>query len=210
MTGYSITRDKFFNREQRQKLLKTCKELAELYKLHGRKSWPVRYMLVDLVLYSGLRVAEVAALKIGDLYLKSKEPYIMVWRGKGSKKRNVYIDKGLRDHLRAFIWYKGKTLGQSTDENAPLFTGRNGKHVPINTLQKSFKVAVKKAGLPPYYSIHAARHTFATFLLHDTMNLRFVQRQLGHSNINTTALYSNILPEENGELIGKIKRDNDI
>ena len=68
--AYAITRDKFLDREERAKLLGTCKDKAELDLLHGRRTWIVRYMLVDLVLYSGLRVQEIADLKIGDLYLK--------------------------------------------------------------------------------------------------------------------------------------------
>jgi len=204
---HTITRDKFLDREERKHLLIICKDRAELDLLHGRRVWVVRYMLIDLALYSGLRVAEIAALKIGDLYLKANDPYIMVWRGKGDKKREVYLDSKLVRHLKNFVQYKQKTLRESIEEFSPLFTGRNGNHVPPITLMKSFKRAVKEAGLPDHYSIHSARHTYATFLLHDTKNLRYVQRQLGHSNISMTALYSEILPEENGVLANQIVRD---
>jgi site-specific recombinase XerD len=85
-----------------------------------------------------------------------------------------------------------------------LFSGRDGKHSPPITLMKSFKQA---AGLPERYSIHEARHTYATYLLYDTGNLRYVMQQLGHSDISMTALYANILPEENGHLANKILRD---
>jgi len=208
MPKHTITRNKFLDREERKQLLKTCKDRAELDLLHGRRSWVVRYILIDLALYSGLRVSEIAALKIGDLYLNVKEPYIMVWRAKGDKKRAVYIDTGLVKHLKHFIQFKQKTLRESIDESSPLFPSRNGNHCKPITLMKSYKRAIEEANLPDRYSIHGARHTYATFLLHDTKNLRYVQRQLGHQNISMTALYSDILPEENSQLANKIVRDN--
>jgi site-specific recombinase XerD len=205
--SYVITADKFFAREERAKLLKTCKDKADLDLLHGRRTWVNRYMLVDLALFSGLRVAEIADLKIGDLNLKAKDPYLIVRRGKGSRKRDVYLDKELVRHLNKFTSQKKKAWGESVEPDAPLFAGRGGRHcVPI-TLMKSFKRAVKEAGLPAHYSIHSARHTYATFLLHDTGNLKYVQKQLGHSNIGMTSVYSDILPEERGSLANKIVRD---
>lgn len=207
MTQHTITRDKFLDREERKQLLKHCKDRAELDLLHGRRTWVVRYMLVDLALYSGLRVAEIAALKIGDLFLKAKDPYIMVWRGKGDRKRAVYLDSGLVRHLKDFVRKKHTTFGESNEETDPLFAGRNGMHCPPITLMKSFKQAVRISQLRDNLSIHSARHTYATFLLHDTGNLRYVQRQLGHTDIGITALYANILPEENGRLAKMISRD---
>lgn len=204
---YKIDRDQFLDREERKKILNICRTRADLDLLKGRRAWIVRYMLVDLALYSGLRVAEIAALRIGDLYLTAKDPYIMVWKGKGDRKRSVYIDSGLVKHLQGFIQLKEKTLGESVEEDAPLFSGRNGDHPQPITLMKSFKRATEESRLPEHYSIHNARHTYATFLLHDTKNLRYVQRQLGHSSITMTALYSGILPEENGQLANQISRD---
>ena len=75
---YIVTPDKFLDRAQRRKLIKTTKEKAELDLLHCRRSWPVRYILVDLALYSGLRVAEIAALKLGDLEMRARNPRLTV------------------------------------------------------------------------------------------------------------------------------------
>jgi integrase len=203
---YILTPEDFLSRKERLKLLKCCRERAELDLLHGRVVWPTRYMLIDLALYSGLRVGEIANLKIGDITLDGEDPYLIVRHGKGDRKRTVYIDQVLQDHLREFIQYKSKTLGQSIEPDTPLFTGRNG-HCPPITLMKSFKQAVQVSGIRPELSIHNARHTYATFLLHDTGNLRYVQKQLGHSDIGMTALYADIMPEENGKLANKIVRD---
>ncbi len=204
---YTVDREKILDRNERSKLLRVCKEKAELDLLHGRKVWPVRYMLVDLALYTGLRVAEIAALRVGDLNLAAKDPYLVVRNGKGSKKRDVYMDKALAKHLREFITYKKKVSREDVSEDAPFFSGRNGRQPPPVTLRKSFKRALAEAGLPDHYSIHCARHTYATYLLHDTGNMRYVQKQLGHARIDTTAVYADILPEENGVLANKIIRD---
>lgn len=205
--NYAIDPDKFLGRDERKKLLKTCSDQAELDLLHGRRAWIVRYMLIDLALYSGLRVAEIAALRIDDLRLKSNDSYLVVRNGKGSKRRTVYLDGVLVNHLKDFIELKKKSLEESIEPDAPLFTGRDGGHPQPITLMKSFKRAIEEANLPDHYSIHSCRHTYATFLLHDTKNLRYVQRQLGHADIGMTALYSGILPEENGALANQIERD---
>ncbi len=207
-TNYNIDRTKILDREQRLKLLKTCKERAELDLLHGRETWIRRYMLVDLVLFTGLRVAEIANLKIGDLELKVNDPYLIVRSGKRGKKRDVYMDKDLVKHLKSFISWKKKTMGEAIENDSPLFSGRNGKHCAAITLMKSFKRAITESNLPLHFSIHSARHTYATFLLHATSNLRYVQKQLGHSKISMTALYADVLPSENGNLANKIRENN--
>ncbi|MEK6223931.1 MAG: site-specific integrase, partial [Thermodesulfobacteriales bacterium] len=111
-TIYNIDREKILDLEQRAKLIKTCRDKAELDLLHGRETWIKRYMLVDLVLFTGLRVAEITNLKIGDIELTSKDPYLIVRKGKRGKKRDVYLDKELVNHLKTFIPWKKKTMGE--------------------------------------------------------------------------------------------------
>ena len=202
---YNIDREKILDFDQRSKLLKTCRDKSELDLLHGRETWIKRYMLVDLALFSGLRVAEIANLKIGDIELSTKDPYLIVRNGKRGKKRDVYLDKELVNHLRTFITWKKKSMGEEVENDSPLFMGRNGKHCAAITLMKSFKRAIEESHLPSHYSIHRARHTYATFLLHATNNLRYVQKQLGHSKISMTALYADVLPSENGNLANMIR-----
>ncbi len=72
-TDYKITRDKFMDDKERDKLIKFCREKAELDLMKGRITWTVRYMLVNLALYSGLRVSEIAKLKFQDLNLDKIE-----------------------------------------------------------------------------------------------------------------------------------------
>lgn len=205
MGKYNISREKIFDKDQRTKLLKTCKDKYELDLLHGRETWIKRYMLVDLVLFTGLRVSEIASLKVGDINLKTKDPYLFVRNGKRGIKRDVYLDRELVKHLKRFISWKKKSMNEPTEDDSPLFSGRNGKHCAVITLMKSFKRAIEESGLPLHFSIHNARHTYATYLLHATYNLRYVQKQLGHSKISMTALYADVLPSENGTLANMIR-----
>lgn len=204
---YKIERDQIFSSDERKRIMDTCKARASEDEKAGRKNWIIRYMLVDLAFFSGLRVAEMAALKIGDIDLKASDPYIIVRDGKGGKKRSVFIDKELARHVKQFIKWK-KNKGEPTDNDSPLFLGRKG-HVPPITLQKSFKKAMEEAGLDhTKHGIHDCRHTYATYLLRDTgNNLAYVQQQLGHSNREMTYLYTHVLPELNGALANKIRRD---
>jgi len=201
-------REKILDHEQREKLIKTSRDKAELDLLHGRETWVKRYMLIDLALFTGLRVAEITNLTIGDINLKAKDPYLIVRKGKRGKKRDVYLDKELVRHLKNFISWKKKTMREDVDDGSPLFTGRDGNHCAVITLMKSFKRAIEESHLPLHFSIHSARHTYATFLLHATNNLRYVQKQLGHSKISMTALYADVLPSENGSLANMIRENN--
>lgn len=203
MQKYKITRDKFMSKEDKRKLLKICEEKSIIDLTKGRQTWVTRYALVHLALNSGLRVSEISALKIGDLFIKGKETYLIVRSGKGKKKRDVYIDKDLVRHLSQYIDYKKKSLSQSLKEDAPLFAGRGGKHFTSTALHISFNKALSIAGLSQY-SIHSARHTYATLILAKTNNLRFVQKQLGHSSLNMTSLYADVLPEMNQSLADAI------
>ena len=203
---YKITREKFFDLQERKAIMKTCESFAIADLAKGNTTWPIRYMLVHLALNSGLRVSEIAALKIADLVFSKKEPYLTVRNGDGDKKRDVYIDRKLTKHLQAFIHQK-RNWNQSVEPEAPLFSGQGGRHSTTTTLYISFKQAVRKAGLRDDLSIHSARHSYATLLYYKTKDLREVKKQLGHSSLDMTSLYADIMPEEQSRLANKILDD---
>ncbi len=205
---YKITREKFFDKEQRNKLMRTCRERAMLDKLYGRKNWRKRYTLIDLALFSGLRVSELADLKIFDLNLTAKDPYLVVRNGKGGKKRDVYLSARLVRNLKKYLEFK-REIGQSVKGVAYLFPGRNEGKPSVFSIMKSITAGFKVAGLPEHYTSHACRHTYAVHLLDKTGNLAYVQQQLGHSNLTTTSLYLAVLPNKNGILANMIDEDED-
>jgi integrase len=199
MKNYRITRDMFFSESQAKRLPTICQRKSRGQPDRTKRIWLVRHMVVLLALSSGLRVSELAALCIGDLFLVGTEHYLIVRNGKGGKRRDVYLDKRLTRQLVQFIKRKEKWQ-DPTSLDAPLFSGRGGNHYTTTALNLSFKQALKAAKLPNHYSIHSCRHTYATMLLAKTNNIRFVQKQLGHASINMTAHYADVLPEMNQAL----------
>lgn len=103
-------------------------------------------------------------------------------------------------HLQNYVRIKKELCNEPTDDDAPLFSGRGGKHYTATALEISFKKAAEKAGLPKRFPIHSSRHTYATMLLDKANNIRFAQKQLGHVSINMTRLYADVLPEKNQAL----------
>jgi len=203
MNNYIITRDKFLSVKEKNKLLRCCKKEAKADLSEQRRTWISRYMLIHLALNSGLRVSEIASLKINDLHLFGKENYLIVHCGKRGKKRDVYLDDEIVVHLKSYIEVK-KQWDEPIDYDSSLFAGRGGNHYTTTALEISFKKAAETAGLPKYYSIHSSRHTYATLLLAKSKNIRFVQKQLGHASIAMTALYADVLPEMNQNLANAI------
>ncbi len=204
MNKYAITRDKFFSAAEKKGLLKICKGRATSDLIEGRKTWITRYMLIHLALNTGLRVSEIAALKIEHLHLNGKDNYLIVQNGKGGKKRDVYLDTEIVKHLQEYLEIREKEWEGVIENTVPLFSGRGRKHYTTTALHISFKKAIEEAGLPRSYSIHSARHTYATLLLAKTNSLRFVQKQLGHASIGMTSLYADVLPEMNQTLANAI------
>lgn len=213
-SDYKITKNKFLDIDERNRLLKYCKERADLDKLHGRTTWPIRYMLTDMALNTGLRISEIKALKMIDIHIeKLDSSYLYVRNGKGKRDRDVYLSKKFAKRLKDYKIYKRKTLRQSIDDESPLFCGTkehlkdktSDKPSTVTSLQISFKKAVEECpGLAKHYSVHSCRHSYGTILYHKTKNLRYVQKQLGHSNISMTSHYADILPSENVKLASMI------
>jgi len=78
-----------------------------------------------------------------------------------------------------------------------------------SAIQKVVKKAMKFAGLPPNYSVHSLRHTYATLLYRASgNNLRLVQQQLGHSSVQTTTVYANVMNEDVEKAVNGIIKES--
>jgi len=184
-----VDRTKYMNMDEIRQL-RTVIEAESIVDLRkGRVRGPLAWLLVDLALSTGLRVSEMAALTIEDVNLKRGSLTIIRVKKRKKVKESLAIGKDLIQHLREYIAGTGQRKG-------PLFVGKQG---PLTTqgLQRIWKSAVKRTGLPKELSIHCARHTIAVHLLKKTGNLRQVQKQLGHSSPATTAnMYADISFED--------------
>ena len=191
---WSLDRTKYMTAVEVTELRRIIEDLANEDLEHGRTTWPRFWMALDLALGAGLRVSEIAGLRIGNLYFNQREPRLRV-TGKGKKVRDVFISNTLMNHLTEYLSWK-RLMEEPMDPQARVLVSSHRKPYSVRTLQYAFKVCTRKAGLPSYYSIHACRHSYGTILYRNTKNLRLVQKQLGHSSITTSTVYADVSVEE--------------
>ena len=183
----TLDRTKYMDESEVKKLRKTIMDWNAADLWCGRRQGPLTWMVVDVALGTGLRVGELAELKIKDIDFKRKA--IKVVRLK--KKKKVSETLGISDDLTAHL---KDYLGERT--TGFLFVGKRGR-LHREGLQRIWKIAILRAGLPKELSIHSARHTMGFLLLKKTKNLRQVQKQLGHSSPAVTAnIYADVSFDE--------------
>ena len=138
---------------------------------------------------AGLRVSEVVALKVGDV--DSTRMMLRVEQGKGRKDRHAMLSPQLLALLRAW-WREGHRQGMMLP-NGWLFPGRPPVN-PMSTRQLTRVVhaAAEAAGIRKRVSPHTLRHSFATHLLEQDIDVRVIQVLLGHAKLDTTALYTRV------------------
>jgi integrase/recombinase XerD len=138
---------------------------------------------------AGLRVSEVAALKVDDI--DSTRMLIRVELGKGRKDRNAMLSPQLLELLRLW-WREGKRRSLMLSHGW-LFPGRSPLE-PVSTrqLNRAVHEAAEAAGIKKLVSPHTLRHSFATHLLEQDVDIRVIQVLLGHAKLDTTALYARV------------------
>ena len=151
------------------------------------------------VLYGcGLRVSELIDLKISNINFK--ESYIMV-EGKGEKTRLVPLANTTAEFIRSYIHtVRNKTKINKKYEDT-LFLNSRGTNMSRVIVFIIIKELTQKAGISKSISPHTFRHSFATHLLQNGADLRFIQEMLGHSSITTTQVYTHLKTEELRDVI---------
>ena len=138
---------------------------------------------------AGLRVSEVVALKVGDI--DSERMLLRVERGKGGKDRHAMLSPQLLDLLRAW-WREGRRRSLLLP-GGWLFPGRNPvEPLSARQLGRVIRAAAQAAGITKRVSPHTLRHSFATHLLEQGVDIRVIQTLLGHAKLDTTALYTRV------------------
>ena len=138
---------------------------------------------------TGLRASEVVHLKVSDI--DSERMIVRVVQGKGQRDRYAMLSPSLLELLRAW-WRQGHAQGKMRP-GGWLFPGRNPVN-PLSTrqLNKACHLAADAAGLKQRVSMHTLRHSFATHLLENKVDIRVIQVLLGHRKLETTARYSHV------------------
>jgi integrase/recombinase XerC len=162
-------------------------QMARLLDFRGDRILDARDRAIMELLYSsGLRLAELAGLKLVDLDLKDQTVRVT---GKGNKTRIVPVGRMAAAALR--IWLTERSAIRSIEDHA-LFVGSTGRRLGMRAIQLRIDHWAKRQGLGVKVHPHLFRHSFATHLLESSGNLRGVQELLGHADISTTQIYTHL------------------
>lgn len=148
------------------------------------------YCLLCLLLNCGMRVSELVGLNIGDI--KGDSLRLV---GKGNKERIIYLNSACISAIEDYL-----PLRESLNKNkiAALFLSERNRRLSVDSVQVIVKNNLLRAGLDPSkYSPHKLRHTAATLMLQNGVDVRTLQEVLGHEHLNTTQIYTHV---DNSEL----------
>lgn len=143
----------------------------------------LKHKALLLVIYSGgLRLGEVLNLNIEDI--DSEAMRIHIKQAKGKKDRYVMLSEKTLDVLREYyLKYEPKEF---------VFEGLKGGRYSAKSVQNVLKASLKKAGIKKHATVHSLRHSFATHLLDDGNDIRYIQELLGHKRLETTQIYTQV------------------
>jgi len=137
------------------------------------------YMLVKLMLASGIRLSSALALDMADVDLA--ESTLLLRKVKGDRVERVLLGQGISEVLATYL--KGRT-------NGPVFARRDGARISARHFQRRFRALKEKAGIPGEVAPHSLRHSFAMALYRKSGDVLLVKRALGHASINSTMVYA--------------------
>jgi integrase/recombinase XerD len=151
---------------------------------------------------TGLRVSEVVALKVGDI--DSERMTLRVEQGKGQKDRYAMLSPILLERLRVW-WRVARAQGRMLD-GGWLFPGLNPiEPLSARQLNRAIHCAALAAGIEKRVSMHTLRHSFATHLLEQKVDIRVIQVMLGHKKLETTALYAQVATDILREVVSPLE-----
>ena len=135
-----------------------------------------------------MRLSELVGISLQDIDRSFDSLKVI---GKGSKERIVYLNDACKIALADYLEIRAKYLTKGNDD--ALFISRLGKRISVKTVQWLVKKYLGEAGLEnKNYSTHKLRHTAATLMLSNGVDVKTVQEVLGHENLNTTQIYTHI------------------
>lgn len=139
-------------------------------------------VILEFLYSTGLRISELVKLQKRDIDFDERTIRV---RGKGEKDRIVLFDENTRDLIDNYI----ETQNQKSEY---LFINKNGRKLTTRYVQMMIKEYAEKAGIKKKVTPHVLRHSFATHLLKNGVDIRVIQQLLGHSSLSTTQIYTNV------------------
>ena len=142
--------------------------------------------LIELLYSTGLRVSEVANLKIGDINFEKSEIKIL---GKGNKQRVVIFNNKSKEKIIKYLKNDKRLISLNS---GALFQNKFKQSLSPRSIQRLLKKYLNFSGINSKYSTHTLRHTFATHLLEGGADIKVIQQLLGHSSPETTKIYTHL------------------
>jgi site-specific recombinase XerD len=199
MSKWIVTPDKYLTEDETKKLRKVCEEASIIAKSKGNQIAIRNRLIIEVALGTGIRVSELANLKAEDIHFRKGYNSLTIWNGKGSQNRVVAFNSTLKSLIQDYLDYR-------ISKSQYLFYSERGEQMTRFGISKVFKKLALEAGLSNHHSIHTLRHTYATNLYKASgYNLRMVQKQLGHSNISTTTVYSDVISKDLEDAVENLK-----
>ena len=148
--------------------------------------------LIEAIYSGGLRISEAVGLNFGDVDLTSG---IIKVRGKGKKERLAALGTPAVKAVKQYLRICRQQGFKCRERDCALFLNQQGTRLSARSFQRDLKNYLIYAGLPPDFTPHKLRHSFATHLLDAGADLRSVQEMLGHENLSTTQIYTHVSAE---------------
>lgn len=184
-------------RPKREQKLPTVLNISEVFKIIESINNLKHRTLIMLIYSAGLRVSEAARLRIEDI--DSKRNLIHIKGAKGKKDRYTLLSSTVLEILRQYF--------KIYQPEGWLFEGQNKDyHITERSIQKVFEKAAFKAGIKKKASVHTLRHSFATHLLENGTDLRYIQELLGHESSLTTEIYTHVSEKDFGRIQSPLDR----
>ncbi len=143
----------------------------------------LKHKTILLLIYSaGLRLGELLNLKLGDIDSAAMRLHIRC--AKGKKDRYVMLSENVLNYLRQYY--------QHYHPKDYVFEGQHGGQYSPKSVQNTFKRAMQKANIRKKATVHTLRHSFATHLLDNGTDIRYIQELLGHKKLETTQIYTHV------------------
>jgi len=147
------------------------------------------YCMLTLFLNCGMRLSELCGLNLADIY---KDDTMRI-RGKGSKERTVYLNDACMAALRRYLRTRPQE-GLKADDRDAVFISRNKRRINQRSVELMLEKYLKICGLEGKgYSIHKLRHTAATLMYQNDVDVLQLKEILGHENLSTTQIYTHVL-----------------
>ncbi|MBT5954680.1 tyrosine-type recombinase/integrase [bacterium] len=160
--------------------------------------------ILELLFASGLRVSELANLKLNNINVTYNELKIL---GKGNKERIVFFGEEAKKRIQEYLLIARPELEKKPSDT--VFISKTGAPIGSRTIQRLIKTVSTELNLNLDISPHTFRHSFATEMHQGGANLRTIQRLLGHESLSTTQIYTKVLPKKLLDTYRKFESESD-